>query len=446
MTAPGAEAARASSAALVATTVAVTLLGLLFKAGCYLDGAWNGGEQYTIGCYTDVVPFWTARGVAAGAVPYLQTPLEYPVLTGAQIWLEGAVSRAVAGPQATALPLLVVVTVVNAGLVLGILALLARMGVPARRLWWWALAPAIVLYVGHNWDLLAMCLAVLAIALHREGRATGAGIALGLGTAAKLFPALLAPLLLLEHLRRRDTPRLLRTVGGAAVAWLAVNLPVALAAPERWAEFYTFSSERVGTFAATWTVLNDLGVVVTDVAARNLWGSVAFAVGAVAIVAAGWRTHRGREWVLFTPVVAWFLLTNKVWSPQFDLWLVPMLVLTSKRTWPLAAFAIADIAVYWTEFWYLARRAGFTPSGSYEMLAAASALRAVVLMAVIVLSVRDPAPAWIPVPDDRADARDGAVASGDAGSGDRAVPRGGAVAGGDAVAPTSASVRGADNR
>ena len=178
----------------------------------------------------------------------------------------------------------------------------------------------------------------------------------------------------------------------------AVNLPVALAAPERWAEFYTFSSERVGTFAATWTVLNDLGVVITDVAARNLWGLVAFAVGAVAIVAAGWHTHQGREWVLFTPIVAWFLLTNKVWSPQFDLWLVPLLVLTSRRTWPLAVFGIADIAVYWTEFWYLARRAGFTPSGSYEMLAAASALRAVVLLTVIVLSVRDPAPDWTAVP------------------------------------------------
>lgn len=446
MTASGVDPNRRVPAALMAGALAVGLLGLLFKAGCYLDGMWNGGEQYTVGCYTDVVPFWTARGVATGAVPYLQTPLEYPVLTGAQIWLEGAISRAIVGPQATALPLLVVVTVVNVGLALGVLALLARMGVPSRRLWWWALAPAIVLYVGHNWDLLAMFFAVLAIALHREGSATGSGIALGLGAAAKLFPALLAPLLLLDHLRRRDTERLLRTLGGAAAAWLAVNLPVALAVPERWAEFYTFSQARAGTFAATWTVLDDLGVLVTDVAARNLWGSVAFALGAVTIVAAGWRTHRGCAWALFTPVVAWFLLTNKVWSPQFDLWLVPLLVLTSRRTWPLAAFAVADIAVYWTEFWYLARRAGFVPSAPYELLAAAAGVRALVLMAVIVLSIRDPAPDWTAVDDDGANARAGAPAGGDALRGGRAVARRDVAIGGDAASPTSASVRGADNR
>jgi uncharacterized membrane protein len=367
----------------------------VFKSHCYLDGAWNGGEQYTIGCYTDVVPFWSERGVADGAVPYIDTPLEYPVLTGAQIWLEGAASRALVGSGANALVFLTMVTLVNALLALGILALLHRMDVPPRRLWWWALAPAIVLYVGHNWDLLAMFLAVLCIALHRRGNAFGAGVALGLGTAAKLFPALLLPLLVLTHLRRRETGHLVRTIGGAALAWLTVNLPVALAVPERWAEFYTFSQERIGTFAATWTLLNDLGLLTTGVEQRNLWGLVAFALGAVAIVLAGWRTHRGHEWVLITPVLAWFLLTNKVWSPQFDLWLVPLLVLTARRVWPLAAFAVSDVLVYWTEFWWLARRAAYTPSGSYEMLAAASGLRAVVLIGIIVFAVRDRAPEWI---------------------------------------------------
>ncbi len=396
MTAPsGAARTRPLPVELLALAVFVLVLGFLFKSHCYFDGGWDGGEQYTVGCYSDVVPFWSARGVAEGALPYLETPLEYPVLTGAQIWLEGAVSRALVGPDATALVFLTMVTLVNALLVLGILALLHRMDVPNRRLWWWALAPAIVLYVGHNWDLLAMFLAVLSIALHRRGNAFGAGVALGLGTAAKLFPALLMPLLVVPHLRRRAGAPLLHTITGAAVAWLAVNLPIALAVPERWAEFYTFSQERIGTFAATWTLLNDFGFLTTGVEQRNLWGLVTFALGAVMIVAAGWRKHRGHEWVLITPVLAWFLLTNKVWSPQFDLWLIPLLVLTSRRVWPLPAFAVADVLVYWTEFWWLARRAQFTPSGSYEMLAAASALRAIVLIGIIVLAVRDRAPDWV---------------------------------------------------
>lgn len=388
------------SVEILTFAVVALLAGWWFKAHCYLDGAWTGGEQYTTGCYTDVVPFWSGRGVAAGAAPYIDAPLEYPVLTGAQIWIEGALSRALVGAGGSALVFLAVVTVANAALALGVLVLLHRMGVPRARLWWWALAPAIVLYVGHNWDLLAMFLAVLAIHRHRQGDALGAGLALGLGTAAKLFPALLLPLLLLTHLRRREVAQMATTAGAAAGAWLAVNLPVALAAPRQWAEFYTFSQERLGTYAATWTVFDELGLLHTSVEQRNFWGAVAFALGAAAIVWAGWRVHRGQEWVLLTPVVTWFLLTNKVWSPQFDLWLVPLLVLTVRRAWPLAAFAVADILVYWTEFWWLARLQGDTPSASYEALAAAAAVRALALVGIIVLVMRDRPPRWLVVSEE----------------------------------------------
>jgi uncharacterized membrane protein len=380
---------------ILVAAVVVLLAGWLFKSHCYFDGSWDDGEQYTVGCYTDVVPFWTARGVAEGAMPYLEAPLEYPVLTGAQIWLEGEFSRLLLAPGAGALVFLTVVTLVNAGLAVGILALLHRMGVPRRRLWWWALAPAIVLYVGHNWDLLAMFLAVLAIDLHRRGQAARAGVALGLGTAAKLFPALLAPLFLLAHLRRRELPQLVATAGYAAVAWLVVNLPVAVAVPQRWAEFYVFSQERPGTYAATWTVLQDIGLLTTSVAQRNLLASAGFALGAVVIVWAGWKRYRGYEWALITPLVAWFLLTNKVWSPQFDLWLIPLLVLTASRLRPVVMFALADIGVYLLEFWWLARLQDWTPSASYGSLAIAAGVRAGVLIGIIVLALRDGPPAWM---------------------------------------------------
>lgn len=391
-------------AVVLVVAVVVLFAAWTFKSHCYLDGGWSGGEQYITGCYTDVVPFWTARDVASGAVPYVDTALEYPVLTGAQIWIEGAVSRALVRPGGSALAFLATVTAVNAALAVGILLLLHRMGVPTRRLWWWALAPPLVLYLGHNWDLLAMAFMVGAIDQHRRGNATAAGAAVGLGAAAKLFPALLLPLLLVASARARDWRASARTLGGAAIAWLVVNLPVALIAPRRWAEFYTFSQQRLGTFAASWTVVDELGVLATSLEQRNVGGSVLFALGGAVIVWAGWRRHAGREWLLLTPLLAWFLLTNKVYSPQFDLWLVPLLVLTVRRTWPLAAFVMADLLVYWAEFWYLGWRLGVSPSLPYPALAGAAVLRGVVLLAVIVLAVRDQPPGWlIPSSDDVVD-------------------------------------------
>lgn len=376
---------------LVLATIATTVAGWLFKAHCVLDGAWDAGEQYTVGCYTDVVPFWSARGVADGLTPYLETALEYPVLAGGQIWLSGGLARVLGG---SAVSFLGWVTLFNAVLAVAVLVALAALGVSRRRLWWWALAPPLVLYLGHNWDLLPILAVVAAIALHRRVRPGWAGVAVGIGTAAKLFPGLLLPLLVLTHLRRRDARGVVALVGGAAAAWLVANLPVAWVAPDAWAEFYTFSSERLGTYAATWTVLERTGVLATDVAQRNLAATAAFLVGGAAIVAAGWRSRRGLEWTLLLPLLAWFLLTNKVYSPQFDLWLVPVALLALRRLWPLAAFFVADALVYWAEFWWLADLAGFTPSASYPPLVAAAAFRAVVLLVFVVEGVRAP-PDWL---------------------------------------------------
>ena len=72
--------------------LAITCLcGLLFKSHC-LPGGWRNTEQYTTGCYSDVVPFWRGREVQQGKIPYFETRMEYPVLTGAQIWAEGALT------------------------------------------------------------------------------------------------------------------------------------------------------------------------------------------------------------------------------------------------------------------------------------------------------------------------------------------------------------------
>jgi hypothetical protein len=65
-------------------------------------------------------------------------------------------------------------------------------------------------------------------------------------------------------------------------------------------------------------------VVHRTIADRNLYAAILFVAGAALIVALGWRRHRAHPWVLFTPVLAWFMLSNKVYSPQFDLWLYPV--------------------------------------------------------------------------------------------------------------------------
>src|SRR5690606_9936924 len=84
----GAGARRNTLALLLLVTAATSFLGWLFKGHCAFDGDWGNLEMYVTGCYSDAYPFWHARGLADGAVPYFEAPMEYPVLAGLLIWLE----------------------------------------------------------------------------------------------------------------------------------------------------------------------------------------------------------------------------------------------------------------------------------------------------------------------------------------------------------------------
>jgi uncharacterized membrane protein len=372
----------------------------LFKAHC-TPGGWTTLEQYTTGCYNDVMPFWLDREVAKGKIPYLQTRMEYPVLTGAQIWAEGSFARLMFGPKARDVHFLAVVTAANALLAALVLRLFLSVGLEPRRLWAWALAPPLVLYLGHNWDMAAVAFAVGAMVLAARDRLAAAAAIAALGAAAKLFPVLALPLIGLAALfqpERSWRQRLTRAVlvtAAAVGAWAVVNLPVALAAPENWSHFYRFSQERSGTAAATWDVLANLGWWFTWVEQRNLYAAILFVLGASAIVVVGWRRHRAHPWVLFTPVLAWFMLTNKVYSPQFDLWLYPLLLLTAPRLWPVALFVGADIAAYFAEFWLFAGNEGGWPAATHAHVAAAAGLRAAAMLWIIAECVGGEAPSWL---------------------------------------------------
>jgi uncharacterized membrane protein len=371
--------------------------GWLFKGHCVADGGWTDAEQYVTGCYSDAVPFWGGRGVAAGEIPYLQARLEYPVLTGALIWLEGLATRLLLGARAGSPGFLLVVTLVNAGLAWWTLRSLQRFGAEGWRLWAWAAAPPIVLYLGHNWDMLAIALAMAALLLtHRGDIVSGAAVA-GLGVAAKLFPVLLLPLLGLAALfeRGRSAPQRVARASAVTVAAVAVyavvNLPVALLAFDNWAEFYRFSAERTPTAAATWQVLAEAGLLRLDLPRLNLAASASFVIGAALILLAGWRAHRDRLWMLFTPLLAWFILTNKVHSPQFDLWLYPFLLLSLRRPLPVLLFAAADLLAYFAEFWWFAGLEGATPAATTTHIAVAVALRAAVMLWIIMETTLRPA-------------------------------------------------------
>jgi hypothetical protein len=82
-----------------------------------------------------------------------------------------------------------------------------------------------------------------------------------------------------------------------------------------------------------------------------------------------------------------FLVTNKVYSPQFGLWLLPWFALALPRIRPWLAFQVADVLVFVTRFWFFGSLAGVfgVSQGTFEAMVL---VRAIVLVGCVVAWVR----------------------------------------------------------
>lgn len=330
------------AAATVVLAVAAVLAGLAWKSAQVTTLA----GQYLWWGYSDVPPLFHAERLDVGAVPYLDHPVEYPVLTGLQMWLAGGPAHDGRSFLWWTAPLLVTAAAVTAWLL-------------ARELGWrralaFAAAPPLLVSGAVNWDLPSIALATAGIVAHRRGRDGWAGAWLGLGTAAKLWPGLVLLLVVPAAWALRGRRAGTTTAGAALGAWAAVNLPVLVVAPEGWWRFVELSRERV----LDWDPLLAVATRQLDwqpaVGTVNLLSAVLVVVGVVAVVAVTVRRVAPARWHLAAlPLVAWFLLANKVWSPQFSLWLLPLFALAFPgwRWW--LAFAATDVAVTVARFRHL---------------------------------------------------------------------------------------------
>lgn len=340
----------------LALAVLACAAGLAQKLPCRL-GAWETAAlQYRYACYTDIYPLYFVEGLAEGKVPYLDYPVEYPVLIGAAMHLVARVVAPISNAYvagAAFFDLTVVLLTVAA--LIAVAATVLVIGRRPGRAVMFAVAPGLALTAYINWDLLAVAFTALAVWSWSRRWPALAGALLGLGVATKFYPVVLLGPLFLLCLRARRLGAFARTAGTAAAAWVAVNLPVYLAAPQGWATFYTFSQERGAGWGSLWLLFQSrdtplLGT--TDLGELNLLATAIFlacCAGIAVLALSAPRRPRLAQLALLTLVA--FVLTNKVWSPQYVLWLLPFAVLARPR-WPAFLAWQATVVCYFGAIWY----------------------------------------------------------------------------------------------
>lgn len=371
--------------------LALTLLTLAFawvqKSPCQ-DGAWTEGRQYTHLCYSDVIPLYFTERLNEGAIPYVDQAVEYPVLTGAFMGVAAWLSDK--APIDNAVQSYFTVTALLLALCM-LVVTWSTFRLAGRRRWdaaMVALSPLLIVHAFTNWDLLAVALAGAAMVAWQGRRAGLAGVLLGLGTAAKLYPALFFIPLLALCWRSRQLPAFGRAALGAALAWAVVNLPVAALYPDSWLRFLTLNRERPADFDSLWYGFAQIFGTAGTAPKVNGIAAVAVLLSLGAVFALGLLApRRPRLPQLLFLAVAAFLLTNKVWSPQYSLWLLPLAVLARPSWRMLLAWQVTECLVW------VPRLLWFLGTGSkgvdYDWFFGAVLLRDAAVLALCAVVVRD---------------------------------------------------------
>src|SRR4051812_44821428 len=138
-------------------------------------------------CGLDIGRMYGDRGIDHNHAPYIDRDLEYPPLIGVVMY-----AATVPFDHGYRNPFLVNMVLLTALAAVTTWVLWLRNG---SRTWRWALAPPLLVQGLQNWDLLSVATATIALFAWESGYAVSAGLLLGVGTAAKLYPALYVPIL-----------------------------------------------------------------------------------------------------------------------------------------------------------------------------------------------------------------------------------------------------------
>lgn len=338
---------------LLIITALAAVVAVLTKQYCRVNG-WHGADQHLHLCYSDFSELFGTRGLADRLFPFYtglpqDQAMEYPAL---QAVIAGLTAWAIPGTgftpgrQLAYFDLNSLLSFVCWGVIVALVATMARRPKDALLV---ALAPGIILTSTLNWDLWAVLLCVLALWAFARRHVVLAGVFIGLGTAAKLFPLFLLGAVLVVCWRSGKWRVFITTTVTVLITWLVVNVPFMLTAFTEWSRFYTFSGDRDVSFSSMWLALAWTGL---SGKAFGTLANLCFGLLCLGIAWAGLTApKRPRMAQLAFLIVAAFILTNKVYSPQFVMWLIPLYVLATPR-WKSFWWWQAAEVYHWAAVWF----------------------------------------------------------------------------------------------
>ncbi|WP_323791811.1 glycosyltransferase 87 family protein [Nocardioides sp.] len=367
---------------LLGLTALTFALGLVVETSC-VSARWSGDVAYSHLCTSEVAESYTDTGLVEGTWPWDGDPtsldrhpvLEEPALTGLWAYAAARVTHVLAGApelseryavSADALARdpdirreRVIFVGVNAigFAVLALLTTWALSLVHRRRPWdaaGFAVAPVLVVTGLSAWHLLAVSAVALALLAWSRGRAALAGVAVGVGAAAGVWPVLLLIAFALSALRTRRVREVLPCAVAALATWAALNAPAFVSGRAQWERFWAVAADRGPDAGTFWTVLDGaLGDDAPTHATVLLVSWVLVGVWVAAVVAFALLVPAPpRVSQVALLLVAGFVLLRPSFEPHQALWLLPLAALARPRwrdllVWQGSVVLFAALHSWW---------------------------------------------------------------------------------------------------
>ena len=336
-------------------------LGYLLDFSCIANG-WSDPQRYMHLCYSDIPPLYVDRGFAEGIFPYVQTGtngiyLEYPVGTGVFMYISAVITgwilslypdgyRAFFDVNVILLFIPFVVTVIATALT------------KPKDPWRAAMivfAPTMILAATINWDLIPIALVSLAFLAWSKEKPVLTGVLLGLAIASKFYPVFLLFGFLLLAWKNKSWRPTLNMIVATFTTFLAINIPFAIANFEGWIHFYTFNFGRSIDFGSFWYALTQIGLPTIPDNLLNFASTALFVLLLVGIAILVKRAPSSPNIAQISfLILAAFVITNKVYSPQYVLWLVPLAVLARPNWRDFLIWQFGEVIYFIAIWWFLA--------------------------------------------------------------------------------------------